>query len=94
MAKTPEQIKADAMLEEAVQAAVRAYDLTPQNSMITDYMVLGEAAQFLEDGDNTCELFIAFRNGHCRLTTVMGLMNLGERHLMKQWDHEDDRPDA
>lgn len=90
MAKTPEQTVADNALEDAVKAVVAAYGLIPDGAIITDYMVMGEAGLFLDDGDSTCEMFTAFRNGHCRLTTAVGIIDLGKRHLMGHWSHDDE----
>lgn len=88
MPKTPAQSAADDALEDAVKKVVEAYDLIPGGSMITDYLVIGEAMQFLDDGDSTCNMFLEFRNGNVRLTTALGIMDLGRRQMMAQWEHE------
>lgn len=88
--KTPEQASADDALEEAVRRVVAAYQLVPPNSLITDYMVIGEATSVSSD-DESCDIFIAFRNGHSRLTTSLGIMELGRRHLMAHWSGEEER---
>lgn len=94
MGKTPEQSKADDMLEEAVTAVVKAYSLTPSGSVMTDYMVLGEAVKWHDDGEE-CDIFAAFRNGHCRLTTALGIIELGRRHVIGHWtdDGRKDEPE-
>lgn len=89
MTKTSEQTEADNALEDAVKKVVSAYSLIPENAMIVDYFVVGEATLF-EAGDSTCEMFIGFRDGHCRLTTALGIMQLSRRHLLAQWEHGED----
>lgn len=64
---------------------VEAYRLTPDDAMITDYFVVGEATTFLGEDDETCEIFLAFRNGHCRLTTALGMFKLGRDRLLQLW---------
>lgn len=89
LSKTPEQSAADDALEKAVQDVVRAYGLVPVESLVTDYLVVGEAVQF-QDDDSTCDMFLAFRNGHCRLTTALGIMHLGKTHLLSHYGHDRD----
>jgi hypothetical protein len=92
--KTPEQSAADDALEEAVKAVVGAYNLTADRSMIADYIVVGETIKFDEDGDEECGIFVAWRNGHGRITTTIGLFDLGRRHVLSRlettFDSEDE----
>lgn len=90
MPKTPDQAAADDALEKAVQGVIAAYELVPDGSLLADYLVVGEALRFDDEDNSTCEMFLAFRNGHVRLTTALGVMELGKRHLLAMWDHETD----
>lgn len=87
---TPEQTKANDALEKAVKEVIAAYGIVPEGSLVTDYLVVGEATQFTSEGDDTCDMFIAFRNGHCRLTSALGIFELGRRHLMSHWSSDDE----
>lgn len=77
MAFTQEQKDANALLEQGVQAVIKAFELVPDGSMITDYLIVGEGIRFVVDDYSTTDLFIAFRNGHIRSTTALGLFDLG-----------------
>lgn len=81
MPKTPEQKTADEALEKAVQDVVRAYGLIPPDSMIAEFIVLGEGIRFVDDDDTTADMFAAYKNGHVRLTTALGILELGKELL-------------
>lgn len=80
MAHTPEQKRANELLEEAIQATIKAYDMTPNGSTVTDYMVIGETISFHDEDDTSTGVFLAFRNGQIRNTVAMGLFDLGYDH--------------
>lgn len=90
--KTPEQAEADNLLEDAVQKVIKAYGLVPDGSVIADYFVVGEAVKFIED-DEECDIFLAFRNGHGRITTTLGIFDMGRRHLLSRIDTTFDSED-
>lgn len=77
---TPEQKEANRLLEEAVQATLKAYDMIPSGAVVTDYMVVGETISFHEEDDTSTGVFLAFRNGSIRNTVAMGLFDLGYDH--------------
>lgn len=81
--KTPEQAEADDLLEKAVQKVIAAYHLTPEGSMVADYFVVGESIKFVDD-DEECDIFIAWRNGHGRITTTLGIFEMGRRHMLSR----------
>lgn len=88
MPKTPEQSKADDLLEAAVKAVVRAYGVTPPDAMIVDYLVIGEAIRYVENDEEECDIFLAWRNGHGRVTTTLGIIEMGKRHLFERLESQ------
>lgn len=82
MGKTAEQKAADQALDEAVRQVVEAYKQIPEGHVVVDYVVIGEAGRFMADGDSNCEMFLQFKDGFGRLTTVLGMIELGRKHLL------------
>lgn len=85
MAKTPEQKAADTALEEAVQQVVRAYPTVLQpGSTVVEYLVAIEGIRYDEDGNSLTDVGVAFRDGHCRLTTALGLLTVAHDIMLDQ----------
>lgn len=80
MTFTPEQKAANEKLEEAVQAVVKAYELIPSDTVITDFMVVGESIGFHDNEDTSTGVFLAFRGGRIRNSVAIGLFDLGYDH--------------
>lgn len=90
MSKTDEQKKADQLLTEAIEAVVRAYEMIAPEAPVVDFLVMGEGVAFLDDGTSTTHSFMAYKDGHCRLTTVLGLIELCKHNLMVDLQEEGD----
>lgn len=83
MAQTPEQKAANELLEEAVQAVVKAYPtVIPRESLIVDYTVLVEGMRFDDGGNSMTDIGLAFRGGQCRSTVVLGQLVLANDVMM------------
>jgi hypothetical protein len=87
--KTPEQKAADSLLDEAIKGVIKAYELTDEQSVLTEYVIAGEGLRYDEEGDSICDFFLAFREGQCRLPTALGLLEMGKYELQHQKEEVD-----
>lgn len=89
MALTPEQREANEKLDEAVHALVAAYpDLLENSSNVVEYVLVLEGIKYNEEGRTTTDIGLAFRDGQCRLTSVVGMLVLAH-DIMLSLDEED-----
>ena len=77
MSFTPEQKAANDKLEDAIQEVIKVYNLLADGSVVTDYMVVGEAMGFHEDDRSSTQVFLAYRGGQIRNSVALGLFDLG-----------------
>lgn len=81
MAITPEQKKANDLLEDAVKAVTQAYPSILNGATLVDYTVLVEGLRFTDDGSLT-QVGLAYRQGECRATIVLGQLALAHDIVM------------
>lgn len=84
MARTPEQIEADARLTAAVEACARAYGVPlDEGYTLTDFVVVTESIRW-DPNDNTAyDEFhnILYQDGSTRSTVTLGLLELA-KHMV------------
>lgn len=83
--RTAEQIAADNKLEDAIAAAIKAYDLVDDGSVVTTWAIIG-AAQGLDAGRTG--YFQLFPSGVQPLYVTIGLLRLSEAELMRSGDED------
>jgi len=92
MARTPEQVQADAALTAAVQAAAVLYGWAP-DVVVTDYLVVLSAITYDETGDWSTDEGVMMRDGHLPEYRARGLAQyavdaLTDRDLLDEYtDH-------
>lgn len=74
--KTEEQKKADGLLEEAIDASLRAYSPEGEDRtfLTTDFVVVCAGVHFDSDGDQITAYDILYRNGSVPHYRSMGLL--------------------
>jgi hypothetical protein len=77
MAKSAEQKSADELLNAAIEATVRAYSSIADDSLVIDFVVVGEAVKYTDEGQSEESYFLAYKNGEGRTTVALGLLTLG-----------------
>lgn len=77
--KTDAQRAADEAMNEAVQAAITAYELIPQGGMLVDYVCVVEALRYPDGDDHFDEYYgVIVRGGQMRSSTACGMLDKGK----------------
>ena len=84
--RTPEQVAANNRLEDAIAVAVRAYDLVPEDEIVTTWMIAG-ASQGQDDGRTG--YFHLYPGGIQPTHVAVGLIRMTEHHLLNGDDDDD-----
>lgn len=84
MARTPEQIEADAHLVVAVEACARAYGVPLDDGYtLSDFVVVTESIRWDAEDNTAYDEFhnILYQDGSTRSTVTLGLLELA-RHMV------------
>lgn len=83
MARTAEQAAANEALQAAIDRAVRAHGIFPENAVTLDFVVSVEAASIDDNGDYGEEFFgMLFPSGNTRTTIALGLLEKSKSLLL------------
>jgi hypothetical protein len=81
---TDEQRAADTAVREAVDRAVRAYHLIPEDASIVDFVVVVEAIRIRPDGEDVGHdefRALLYRDGMVRTSVALGLLHQATRMI-------------
>ena len=91
MKLTADQVAANEALRAAVDQAVRAFEIFPDNAVTLDFVVSVEAASVDDEGDYDEEFFgLLFPGGNTRSVIAVGLLEKGKALLLDGERVEDD----
>ena len=88
MSESPEVKAAQENLDEAVQRMHRALG-SDGGSLFVDYVLIIEGSKLDEEGHGITVVDTVFRGGEMRLTTALGLMDLGYDRVKDGSEKED-----
>ena len=80
---TEEQRAADAAVRDAIERAVRAYELLPDDATMVDFVVVVEGLRYHADDSEGHDEFRAllYREGVARTSVALGLLKLGQEMI-------------
>lgn len=77
--RTPDQVKADDLLRNAIELAQAAYNLAPKAGVLTDYLICTVNQGFDDDGDDTTQIAYLVSSGQMPGYRALGLLLATQR---------------